>query len=183
FSANNKHTIKITSSLSREHNTSDVNASLGSFAFNSLADLEAGAPAAYTRTLSSIHFPSDQVTAGVSAGDAWRPTTTLQVQYGVRADGNRFLFRPDFNAALRDSLGIRNNVAPNRVNLSPRVGLQWTYGTAPTIAYVPGAARPPLAVIHAVAGIYQNVGPANLISESVAQTGLPGSTRSIACVG
>jgi hypothetical protein len=183
FSANNRHTIKITSSLSREHNTSDVNASLGSFAFNSLADLEAGIPAAYTRTLSSIHFPSDQVTAGVSIGDAWRPTNTLQVQYGVRADANRFLFRPDFNAALRDSLGIRNSVVPNRINFSPRVGLQWTYGTAPTIAYAPGAARPPLAVIHAVAGIYQNVGPAGLISEAVSQTGLPSSTRSIACVG
>jgi hypothetical protein len=183
FSANNRHTIKITSSVSREHNTSDVNASLGSFAFNSLADLEAGIPAAYTRTLSSIHFPSDQVTAAVSVGDAWRPTNTLQVQYGVRGDGNRFLFRPDFNFALRDSLGIHNNVVPNRVNFSPRVGLQWTYGTAPTIAYAPGVARPPLAVIHAVAGIYQNVGPANLISEAVSQTGLPSSTRSIACVG
>jgi hypothetical protein len=183
FSANNRHTIKITTSVSREHNTSDVNASLGSFAFNSLADLEAGVPAAYTRTLSSIHFPSDQVTAGVSIGDAWRPTNTLQVQYGIRADGNRFLFQPDFNFALRDSLGIRNNAVPNRINFSPRVGLQWTYGTAPTIAYAPGVARPPLAVIHAVAGIYQNVGPANLISEAVSQTGLPSSTRSIACVG
>jgi hypothetical protein len=183
FSANNKHTIKITSSVSREHTASDVSASLGSFSFNSLADLEAGTPAAYTRTLSSIHFPSDQVTAGVSVGDAWRPTSTVQVQYGVRADGNRFLFKPDVNAGLRDTLGIRNNVVPNRVNFSPRVGVQWTYGTAPTIAYVPGAARAPLAVIHAVAGVYQNVGPANQLNQAVSQTGLPGSTQTIACVG
>jgi Carboxypeptidase regulatory-like domain len=183
FSANNKHTIKVTSSLSREHNTSDVNASLGSFSFNSLADLEAGVPAAYTRTLSSIHFPSDQVTAGVSVGDAWRPTNTVQVQYGVRADGNQFLFKPGFNAALRDTFGIRNDVVPNRVNFSPRVGLQWTYGTAPEIAYVPGAARPPLAVIHAVLGLYQNVGTASQLNEAVSQTGLPSSTRTIACVG
>jgi hypothetical protein len=183
FSANNKHTIKVTSSLSREHSASDVNASLGSFSFNSLADLEAGVPAAYTRTLSSIHFPSDQVTAGVSVGDAWRPTNTVQVQYGVRADGNRFLFKPEFNAALRDTFGIRNDVVPNRINFSPRVGLQWTYGTAPTIAYTPGAARAPLAVIHAVAGVYQNVGPASQLNEAVSQTGLPSSTRTIACVG
>ncbi|HEU4787245.1 MAG TPA: carboxypeptidase-like regulatory domain-containing protein, partial [Gemmatimonadaceae bacterium] len=183
FSTNNKHTIKITSSVAREHNTSDVNASLGTFAFNSLADLEAGIPAAYTRTLSSIHFPSDQLTAAVSVGDAWRPSSKVQVQYGVRADGNRFLFKPSFNAALRDTLGIRNDVAPNRINFSPRVGVQWTYGTAPTIAFVPGAARPPLAVVHAVAGIYQNVGPANLLSEAVSQTGLPTSTRTISCIG
>src|SRR6202008_3617522 len=118
------HTIKVTSSLSREHNTTDVGASLGTFSFNSLADLQAGIPAADTRTLSAIHLPSDEVTPGVSIGDSWRPTTTLQVQYGIRADGNRFLYRPSFNSAVDDSLGIRNDVAPNRVNFSPRVGLQ-----------------------------------------------------------
>ena len=48
---------------------------------------------------------------------------------------------------------------------------------------IPGAARPPLAVIHAMAGVFQNVGSANLLSEAVAQTGLPTSTRTIACVG
>jgi hypothetical protein len=68
------------------------------------------------------------------------------------------------------------------VNFSPRVGVQWTYGTAPTIAFIPGAARPPLAVIHAMAGVFQNVGSANLLSDAVAQTGLPTSTRTIACV-
>jgi hypothetical protein len=183
FSANNKHTIKITSSVSREHNTIDVRDSRGTFSFNSLADLEAGVPTSYTRTLSSIHVPSDQVTAAMSIGDAWRPTSKVQVQYGVRADGNRFLFRPSFNAALRDTLGIRNDVAPNRIYFSPRVGVQWTYGTAPAIAYAPGVARPPLAVIHAVAGIFQNIGTANVLSDAAAQTGLPTSTRSIACVG
>ncbi len=183
FSTNNKHAIKITSSVSREHNTSDVSASPGTWAFNSLADLQAGVPAAYSRTLSSIHFPSDQLTGAVSIGDAWRPSSKVQVQYGVRADGNRFLFRPSFNSAVSDAFGIRNDAVPNRINFSPRVGVQWTYGTAPTIAYVPGAARPPLAVIHAVAGIFQNVGSANLLSEAVSQTGLPTSIQTITCVG
>src|SRR4029078_13395110 len=48
FSNNNKHAIKLTSSVSREHNTSDVDASLGAFSFNSLADLEAGGSAPYS---------------------------------------------------------------------------------------------------------------------------------------
>jgi hypothetical protein len=183
FSSNNKHTIKLTSSVSREHNTSDVDASLGAFSFNSLADLEAGVPASYSRTVSSIHFPSDQVTAAMSIGDAWRPNSKVQVQYGVRADANRFLFRPTFNSALRDTFGIRNDVAPNRVNFSPRVGVQWTYGTAPTIAFIPGAARPPLAGDSRHGRRLSNVGSANLLSEAVAQTGLPTSTRTIACVG
>lgn len=36
---NSKHAIKVTSSVAREHNTSEVNASPGTFSFNSLADL------------------------------------------------------------------------------------------------------------------------------------------------
>lgn len=183
FTNDNRHTIKVTSSVSREHNTTDMGASAGTFSFNSLADLQAGLPASYTRTLSSTHLPSNQVTAGVSVGDSWRPTRTLQVQYGLRVDGNRFLDQPSFNAAVRDTFGIANDAVPNRINVSPRVGLQWTYGTEPTVAYAPGAARAPLAVIHAVAGIYQNVGSASLLSNAVAQTGLPSSTRTIACVG
>ena len=183
FTNDNKHTIKLTSSVSREHNITDMGASAGMFSFNSLADLQAGLPAAYTRSLSSIHVRSGQVTAGVSVGDSWRPTRTLQVQYGLRADGNRFLDPPSFNAAVRDAFGIANDEVPNRVSVSPRVGLQWTYGTEPTVAYAAGAARAPLAVIHAVAGIYQNVGSASLLSSAVAQTGLPSSTRTIACVG
>ena len=133
FSNDNKHTIKITSSVSREHNTSDVDASLGAFSFNSLADLEAGVPAAYTRTLSSIHFPSDQLTA--ASVDRRRVASDEHGAGAIRRACRRqplSLHGPSFNAALRDTFGIRNDVAPNRVNFSPRVGVQWTYGTAPT---------------------------------------------------
>ena len=37
----------------------------------------------------------------MSLGDAWRPTRDLQIQYGVRVDGNQFLNGPD---AKRDSM-------------------------------------------------------------------------------
>ena len=183
FSDNNKHALKLMSMLTREHNTSDLAASRGNFIFNSLSDLQNDLPSAYTRTLTAVHTPTDQLSGALSLGDAWRPTSTVQVQYGVRADANKFLYNPSFNRALMDTFGIRNNVVPNRVYLSPRVGMQWTYGTAPTIAYIPGAARPPLAVIHAVAGVFQNLGPASLISDAVSQTGLPSSTVTINCVG
>jgi len=183
FSNNNKHSIKLMSMLTREHNTTDVAASRGNFVFNSLSDLENDIPSAYTRTLTAVHTPTDQLSGALSLGDAWRPRTTIQVQYGVRADANKFLYSPATNVALLDTFKIRNDVVPNRVYLSPRVGMQWTYGTAPTIAYVPGAARPPLAVIHAVAGVFQNLGSANLISDAVSQTGLPSSTVTINCVG
>lgn len=184
YSGNNKHAIKLTSNATREHNTNNSNNNLlGSYSFNSLADLEAGRPAIFTRTLNSVYSNSDQLTAGISLGDAWRPHARVQVQYGVRADANKFLFRPNYNSAIEQTFGIKNDYVPNSIYISPRVGMQWTYGNAPQVAFVPGAARPPLAVIHAGVGIFQNVGPATLINGSVANTGLPNSTQSLACIG
>src|SRR5262249_15416012 len=52
FSADNQHTLKLTSSVSRDAFTSDLTPSaLGTFAFNSLDDLESGQPSSFTRTL------------------------------------------------------------------------------------------------------------------------------------
>ena len=184
YSEDSKHAIKLTSNLSREHNTNDANTNLlGSYTFNSLTDLEAGRPSSYVRTLNGIKGATDQISGGVSFGDAWRPTARVQLQYGVRVDGNRFLYKPQSNPAIRSAFGVDNDVVPNNLYVSPRIGLQWTYGTAPQVAFVPGAARPPLAVIHAGAGVFQNVGPATLINGAVVNTGLANSTRSLACVG
>lgn len=184
YSANNKHTLKLASSVAREQNISDAaNGTLGSFSFNSLADLEAGRPSGFSRTLSSTHAVTGQYTAGASFGDSWRPTPNVQVQYGVRLDANRFAYSPDLNPMVRDTFGIRNDYVPNKLYVSPRVGMLWYYGNAPTIQYAPGSARPPRAVIHAGAGIFQNIAGANQISGAVNFTGLPSSTQSISCVG
>jgi hypothetical protein len=69
------------------------------------------------------------------------------------------------------------------VYVSPRVGMQWFYGRAPEVAYAPGAARPPRAVVHAGIGVFQNMQSASLISPAVASTGLANAVRSITCVG
>lgn len=184
YSVDNKHTIKLTSNLTREQQVNDAASNLlGTFQFNSLADLEAGRPALYTRTLNNVIGAVGQLTGGVSLGDAWRPTREVQVQFGLRVDGNAFLYRPETNALLRRELGIDNNVVPNRVAFSPRIGVQWTYGKSPQVAFAPGAARPPLAVIHAGVGVFQNVGPATLLSGPVANTGTASSTQGLTCVG
>jgi len=184
YSGNNKHAVKLTSNISREHNTNEANSNLlGSFTFNSLAELEDGRPVSFTRTLNTIRGATDQISGGLSLGDAWRPTARLQVQYGVRADGNHFLTSPQANPVLKNAFGIDNSVVPNKLYISPRVGLQWTYGNAPQVAFIPGAARPPLAVIHAGAGVFQNIGPATLINGAMVNTGLASSTQSVTCVG
>jgi hypothetical protein len=184
FTADNRHTLKVTSSLSRDAFRSDVGPTLlGSFAFNSLADLESGRATSFTRTLSTRTQSGSQLTGTASLGDYWRPTMNLQLQYGVRVDANRFAVAPAFNNTLLDALGVHNDVVPNRAYVSPRVGLQWYYGEPPQIAYTPGAARPPRAVVHAGIGVFQNMAGAQLVSPAVLATGLPASTQTLTCVG
>ena len=184
FSLDNKHTIKLTSSVARDAFSVDLTPSLlGSFAFNSLADLEAGRASSFTRTLAKNTRTGSQVAGAASLGDYWRPSPNVQVQYGVRVDANRFLSDPAFNQAVTDAFGLRNDAVPNRAYLSPRLGVQWYYGDSPKIAYAPGAARPPRAVIHAGVGVFQNMASSQLISSAAASTGLVNSTQTITCVG
>ena len=184
YSLDNKHTIKLTSGvIEDEFRTSASQSPLGTYTYTSLADLAAERPASFTRTFGVTTQSSRQFTAAASLGDYWRPSQNLQVQYGLRADANRFLDAPATNESLLNALGVHNATVPNHVYLSPRVGLQWYYGNSPQVAYAPGAARPPRAVIHAGAGLFQNVAPAQLIGGAIAQTGLSGSAQSVTCVG
>src|SRR5215510_5336111 len=73
FSENNKHRIKLTTDLRREaYAFGQSNNALGTFAFNSLAELEAGQPASFTRQLSSIGVNSSQLIGSIAIGDSYR---------------------------------------------------------------------------------------------------------------
>ena len=184
FSGNNRHRLKLTSELRHEGITQETAANrLGTFTFNSLADLEAGTPSSFTRQLSTRRRDSDQLVGGLSLGDAWRVKPDVQVQYGVRVDANRFLDRPARNEAVEDAFGVRNDFVPNRVYVSPRVGFSWTYGTAAEIAGFQGAMRGPRAVVRGGIGMFQNTPGPNLIGSALDQTGLPGGARQLNCIG
>jgi len=184
FSLDNTHTIRVTTSVAQDRFTSDLaQASNGSYQFNSLADLATNTASSFSRTLASIRQSGSQVVGAFSVGDYWRPIPEVQVQYGVRVDGNHFLSTPDANPAVLTTFGIRNEALPGRASASPRVGLQWAYGKSPQIAYAPGAARPPLAVVHAGIGVFQNVALSQFAAPAMSATGLPSSARTITCVG
>jgi hypothetical protein len=184
YSLDNAHTIRLTSGLAHDAFTSDVGQhQLGSFTFNSLADLEAGVAASFTRTLSTRASSGRQLTGSLSLGDYWRPAPTVQVQYGARVDANRFLTRPAFNPAVLATFDLRNDIVPSRAYVSPRVGVQWAYGKSSQIAYAPGSARPPQAVIHAGVGVFQNMAPSLFVAPALNATGLSSSTQTITCVG
>ena len=184
FSANNKHRLKLTSEL--RHETSDqllAFNTLGTFSYNSLADFENNAPASFTRQLSPRQRNINQLAGGVSLGDSYRRTENLQLVYGVRMDGSRYLAKPALNASLDTIFSLRNDRVPNRLYLSPRIGFTWTYGTAAQIASFFGAQRGPRAVLRGGVGVFQNLPATGLIGSALDNTGLPGAVQQVTCVG
>ncbi|MBL0938967.1 MAG: carboxypeptidase regulatory-like domain-containing protein [Gemmatimonadaceae bacterium] len=184
FSADNKHRIKLTSEVRRDGSMQDQTVNrLGTYTYNSLADLQAGVPVAYTRTLSPRERDAGMLIGAMSLGDSYRYSPTLQIQYGLRVDANRFLDLPTFNSALEEKLDVRNDRVPNGVYFSPRVGFSWQYGTAPQIGAFEGAFRGPRAVVRGGIGVFQNMPQATLVGGAIDNTGLPSAIQQLACVG
>src|SRR4029453_17343989 len=96
------------------------------------------------------------IVGAVSLGDSYRISSDLQVQYGVRVDGNHFGGAPDFNPQVEQAFGVRNDEVPNRLYVSPRIGFSWTVGTAAQVAAFDGAVRGPRAVVRGGVGLFQN---------------------------
>jgi hypothetical protein len=184
FSSSNKHRIKFTTELRRDAFTLNQQTNtLGSFTFNSLADLEARRPASFSRQLSPRVRDGSQLIGGLSLGDSYKKSDNLQLQYGVRLDGNRFSATPTFNPDLETVFGERNDRAPNHVYFSPRLGFSWSYGTAPQVAGFAGAVRGPRAVIRGGIGLFQNTPNTTLISGAMDNTGLASALQQVLCAG
>jgi hypothetical protein len=184
FTKNNRHRLKLATELRHERANQMVAANtLGTFTYNSLADFQNNTPASFTRMLAPRERETDQIVGAVSLGDSYRRTPNLQITYGVRFDGARYLDGPTRNPSLDTLFGIRNDVTPNRLYVSPRIGFSWTYGTAPQIASFLGAMRGPRAVVRGGIGIFQNIPGTNLIGSALDNTGLPGASQQVTCVG
>jgi hypothetical protein len=184
FSENNAHRLKLTTEVRRDQYAQDMTANrLGIFGFGSLADIEAGRPSAFMRTLGSQGRREAQYVGGFSVGDSYAPTKNFQLQYGVRVDGNQFTSRPAFNPAIERAFGERNDRVPNAVYASPRAGFSWAYGAAPQVAGFEGASRDPRATIRGGIGVFQNTPNAAQIGVAMDNTGLPGAAQQVVCVG
>jgi hypothetical protein len=184
FSLDNKHRVQLTTSARIERFNQDVTTnSLGTFSYNSLADLAAGQAAAYARTLTPRVREGGQIVGGLALGDAYRVTPTFQLQYGVRLDANRFTSTPARNDRLQATFGVANDALPDRVYVSPRVGFSWTYGEAAQLAVADGFMRGPRAVVRGGIGVFQNTPNAAIIGSALSNTGLPSAVSQLVCVG
>ena len=184
FSANNKHRLKLTSELRYDGVAQDMTSNLlGTFTFNSLADLAAGRPAQFTRQLTRLERDVGQLGVGFSLGDSWRRSSNFQLQYGVRVDGNHFLDSPALNPEVESTFGVRNDHVPNNIYVSPRVGFSWSYGQAQAIGAFQGAALGPRAVVRGGIGLFQNTPGVNQIASALDNTGLPSGVQQVTCIG
>jgi hypothetical protein len=184
FSRNNKHRIKFTTEVRQENYERDQTTNaLGTFFFNSLADLAANRPTSFSRALSPRTQSAGQTIGAISLGDSYKRTPNLQIQYGVRLDANHFSSSPLVNPDVQTVFGRRNDETPNRLYASPRVGFSWTYGDATQIAAFDGAARAPRAVVRGGVGVFQNTPQSSLVGSAIDNTGLPGAIQQLTCVG
>jgi hypothetical protein len=184
FDNGNKHRIKLTTELQHIANTQDLSSNLlGTFTFNSLADLEAGRPAFFSRTLTARQRSTGQVGGSIALGDSYRRNPDLQFQYGVRVDASRFTTAPTYNPAIDAALGVRNDRVPTPLSISPRFGFSKMLGESQEINPFLGAARAPRAVLRGGIGVFANNTNPNQIGAALDNTGLPSGSQQIVCVG
>ncbi|HEY0996639.1 MAG TPA: TonB-dependent receptor, partial [Gemmatimonadaceae bacterium] len=184
FDGANKHRLKLTTELEYSGATQDQGSNLlGTFAFNSLADLEAGRPASFTRTLTAHRRTSGSYTAAVAINDSYRRSQDVQFQYGVRVDRGGTTTRPPLNPALAASFGVRNDRVPAPLAISPRLGFSWTVGRLDQIESYFGESRAPRAVVRGGIGLFANSGASLPVGAVLDNTGLPGGVQQVVCVG
>lgn len=104
----------------------------GSFLYNSLAELEAGTPVQFTRTLAPTERNGGIWNSALYLGDTWRKSRALQLTYGARLEATQLEGRPRYNPDVDARFGRRTDRFPSEVHLSPRVGFTWTLGLPDT---------------------------------------------------
>ena len=184
FDDANTHRLKLSTELDVAHDAQRQSSNLlGSFTFNSLADLEAGRPASFTRQLTARLRSTGLVSGSASLGDTYRRTPDLQIQYGVRLDAGRYTAAPAYNAEVERTFGRRNDRAPTPLAVSPRVGFSWTVGKSPELEAFSGAVRAPRAVVRGGVGLFSNGANAGVLGSALDNTGLPSGVQQLSCVG
>jgi hypothetical protein len=130
-----KHTITLGTHNEFFHflNIFMVNA-FGSYAFRTIADLDAGKPSSYSLTYSLTDDPDAAARfwvyqLGLHAQDEWKFSPDLKMTFGIRADMPIIPGTPLANPVVAEkfsTLGLKTNqVASGNILWSPRFGFNW----------------------------------------------------------
>lgn len=188
--ANERHRLKLFGQLRADASRQRaLPGGLGSYSYNSLDDLAAGRPAAFSRTLVLPQREGQAWNAAFGIGSIYRRDARFSLTYGARIEGGGFLSRPDANPALRQSLGVRTDVAPAEVAVLPRLGVRWVYSRRTDngggMRWTPVGTRTEnvVGILRGGVGLFRNYLTPDQVAGAVAATGLPGSTLRLDCVG
>lgn len=169
------HRVKLGVLVDRNDGSANMTGNKGGlFLYHSLADLEAGVPAQYTRVLFSRPEATRALSGAVYLGDAWRVTPSFELTYGARAEWARYGLRPASNPLVDSLFARRTSDLPSDFLVSPRIGF----------TYAPGDDQggTGFSVRGGVGEFRGNVRP-RLFSLAAGGTGLPGSVLQLTCVG
>ena len=194
------HRLKLGASAQATHSTTQPAANrLGTFTYNSLADLEADQPASFSRALVVPARAASSRDYAAYAADVWRASPALQLTYGVRLEGSHLENPPPFNPAIATDFGRNTALLPYEWHLSPRAGFTWTLGAMAgardTSARRSGsfgaggaggagaAGAQPAFIIRGGAGEFRSPIPTGLVASAQSATGLMGSAVELICIG
>jgi hypothetical protein len=184
-----RHRVKLTGDSRFDgYDSEAVPNRLGSFTFNSLADLAANRPASFTRTLSSSARTGGEWNGYASIGDLWRLSPTLSFLYGARVEANAFTSAPAYNPAIERTFGARTDHAPNTWHASPRFGFTWVRRNpgnngALSINRIGAFNLGPTSYVRGGIGEFRGMLAPSLLGNASAATGLPGGASTLTCLG
>lgn len=167
----------------------DASNSGGAFTFPSLSALNSGTPGTFIRSLSSPRVSGGNVSNAISLGDYWQATPTLQLIYGLRLEGERFLSRAPLNPVVQSDLHARTDASPSSVGVSPRLGVTWFYGggdnSGGNVRNALGSfsQRGTAGSFRGGIGEFRSRTAATLLADAQQQSGAPGSELTVTCVG
>jgi hypothetical protein len=173
---NGDHRVKLGALFSTSRFEQDVTTNrLGTYTFNSLADLEANQPAMFTRTLSPRVRAGTGVSSALYIADTWRKSRSLQLTFGARLERSRFDGAPAYNPEVERLFGRRTDDIPTEVHASPRIGFTWTINR-------PGRQVAPV-ILRGGVGEFRSTVPTSLYSAAQGATGLLESESQLYCIG
>ncbi|NOT08302.1 MAG: TonB-dependent receptor, partial [Gemmatimonadales bacterium] len=149
----------------------------GTFLFNSLADLQNGVPASFTRTLRPSDRASTSTNSALYFGDTWRKSQALQITLGARIERSSFGHAPAYNPVVAQQFGYRTDRLPSETHFSPRAGFTLTVGGGGDIP------APPRFTIRGGLGEFRSPIPAGLAAAAQSATGLGSAETQLVCVG
>lgn len=97
---------------------------LGTWTFASLADVQAGRPSSFSRSLGAEPRSARFLSGAVYADNLFRPSEQVEVRAGVRVEAARYGAPGSRDAAAEAAFGARG-VLPAEVAIVPRLGFSW----------------------------------------------------------